>query len=96
MRGKIRHRAGYAFVSLDTDGTDGPCDRAGGIVDGATVRRIREQKIHLAKVLHDHNSGEMLEHLGDDLITGHTGTNVMNLRIVLIGKEEGNGSDRSD
>ncbi len=94
--GKIRHRAGYAFVSLDTDGTDGPCDRAGGIVDGATVRRIREQKIHLAKVLHDHNSGEMLEHLGDDLITGHTGTNVMNLRIVLIGKEEGNGSDRSD
>ncbi len=86
--GKIRHSEGYVFISLDTDGTDGPCNRAGGIVDGATVRQIQEQKIHLSRVFHDHNSGEILENLGDDLVTGHTGTNVMNLRIVLIRKEE--------
>ncbi|MCD7908238.1 MAG: DUF4147 domain-containing protein [Clostridium sp.] len=86
--GKIRHSGGYAFVSLDTDGTDGPCDRAGGIVDGGTVQRIQEQNLHLSKVLHDHNSGEILEQLGDDLVTGHTGTNVMNLRVVVIRQEE--------
>lgn len=84
---KIRHEKGYAFVSMDTDGTDGPCEKAGGIVDGRTLEKAREKEIRFETSLHRHNSSEMLEVLGDDLVTGHTGTNVMNLRVLLIGKE---------
>ena len=87
---KIRHKDGYAFVSMDTDGTDGPCDKAGGIVDGNTIIKAKEKGIHFGKALHEHDSAAVLEKLGDDLVTGHTGTNVMNLRVVVIkGEDEG-------
>ncbi|MGN0305876.1 MAG: glycerate kinase [Lachnospiraceae bacterium] len=81
---KIRHKDGYAFVSMDTDGTDGPCNKAGGIADGSTIIKAKERGIHFGKALHVHDSASVLERLGDDLVTGHTGTNVMNLRVVVI------------
>jgi glycerate 2-kinase len=81
---KIRHKNGYVFASMDTDGTDGPCDRAGGVVDGSTVQKAQELKINIDNVLRKHNSTKILETLKDDIYTGHTGTNVMNLRVVVI------------
>ena len=87
---KVRHHNAYAFISMDTDGTDGPCDKAGGIVDGATLEKAKALGIHFGRALHRHNSSETLETLGDDLMTGHTGTNVMNLRVVVIDRQEEN------
>ncbi len=87
---KIRHNDGYACVSIDTDGTDGPCDIAGGIVDGNSRKEICEKEIKINDVLHTHNSSEVLEELGDAIYTGHTGTNVMNLRVVVIDRGDGN------
>lgn len=89
---KIRHKDRYAFVSMDTDGTDGPCDRAGGVVDGMTLEKAQKMGIQFDRTLHKHNSTEVLKMLGADLVTGNTGTNVMNLRVVLI--EES--SDKTD
>lgn len=71
-------------VAVDTDGTDGPTDIAGGIVDGDTMERVRRAKMDLASYIKTHNVSEALQRLNDAVITGHTGTNVMNLRVILI------------
>lgn len=73
-----------ACASVDTDGTDGPTHIAGGIVDGLTQEKALELNINLDEYTKNHNSLEALLKLEDAIITGHTGTNVMNLRVVLI------------
>ena len=84
----IRNEGPYAFLSMDTDGSDGPCDAAGGLADAFSVRLVREGIIDLQLALLEHDSRAALARMGDLLLTGPTGTNVMNLRILLIGREE--------
>jgi glycerate 2-kinase len=83
---EIGTREKVVCLSVDTDGTDGPTDIAGGIVDGETSRRAREAGIPIAEVLKRHDSSSALLALGDAIMTGHTGTNVMNLRVTVVGK----------
>jgi glycerate-2-kinase len=73
-----------AFACVDTDGTDGPTEVAGGLVDGGTAGRAMEAGVDLARALREHDSSVALEALGDAVVTGQTGTNVMNLRVVVI------------
>ena len=82
---KIPDGARAVCVSIDTDGTDGPCAIAGGIADGNTRSRAREQGFRLKDALKQHDAMNALGRLGDAIETGHTGTNVMNLRVVLVG-----------
>ncbi|MDI6870815.1 MAG: DUF4147 domain-containing protein [Bacillota bacterium] len=76
--------ADVACIAVDTDGTDGPTDAAGGVADGLTFERAREAGLNLEEYLKTHNTLEALGRLNDLVVTGHTGTNVMNLRVVLI------------
>ena len=71
-------------LSAGTDGTDGPTDAAGGIVDGATVRRAKDKGLDPFAHLEKHDSYPFLLAVGDLLITGPTFTNVMDLRLILI------------
>jgi glycerate 2-kinase len=71
---------GTVILSAGTDGTDGPTDAAGAIADGDTLRRNPEA----ARFLEDNDSYHYFEPLGDLMITGPTGTNVMDVRIVLV------------
>jgi len=71
-------------ASIDSDGTDGPTDIAGGIVDGETLERVQALGLRIDTFLKYHNSSELLKKLGDALVTGHTGTNLMNLRLILV------------
>lgn len=71
------------IVSAATDGTDGPTDAAGGIVDGTTLIRMAEQGISAEEALDDNDSYPALKAVGDLLITGATGTNVNDLMLVL-------------
>lgn len=71
-------------VSVDSDGTDGPCEIAGGITDLHTAERAKEEGIDIVKALLEHDSKNVLEKLEGAIVTGHTGTNIMNLRLVLI------------
>ena len=71
-------------ASVDTDGSDGPTDIAGGIVDGETVTRAKKSNINMAGFLKNHNSSAALKMLEDTIITGHTGTNIVDLRVILI------------
>lgn len=72
------------FVSIATDGTDGPTDIAGGVVDGYTVRRAREIGIDINEQIVKHNSSYVLKRLKDAIYTEPTGTNVMDLRIFIV------------
>lgn len=83
---KIIDEAPVCCLSIDTDGTDGPCDIAGGLADSKTKGRLLGKGIDIHAVLQNHDAGTALELLEDAIVTGHTGTNVMNLRVVLIGK----------
>jgi len=78
-----------AFCAVDTDGTDGPTDIAGGLIDGGTAGRAARAGVDLAEALRRHGSSAALTRLGEAVVTGHTDTNVMNLRVVLIAATEG-------
>ncbi|WP_296809361.1 MOFRL family protein, partial [Thiocapsa sp.] len=74
--------AGHAdavLLSAGTDGTDGPTDDAGALVDGATLERIRDAGLDADRGLRRADSGTLLEASGDLIRTGPTGTNVMDL-----------------
>jgi len=68
-------------ASIDTDGSDGGTDAAGAIVDHSTLR-FREE---ILKALEEHNSYEVLKRAGDLVFTGETGTNVNDLKIIILG-----------
>ena len=67
-------------LSGGTDGTDGPTDAAGAIADGETLSRGPDALGYLA----ENDSYHYFEKLGDLLITGPTGTNVADVRIILV------------
>jgi glycerate 2-kinase len=75
---------GVVVLSGGTDGTDGPTDAAGGIVDGTTVQRARDKGLDARGYLARNDSYPFLKAVGDLLTTGPTLTNVMDLRLVLI------------
>jgi hydroxypyruvate reductase len=72
-------RADALLLSAGTDGTDGPTDDAGALVDGATLERIRDAGLDARRGLERADSGRLLEASGDLIRTGPTGTNVMDL-----------------
>lgn len=73
-----------ALLALATDGTDGPTDAAGAIVDGATVGRARALGLDLYAALRDNDAYPALEALEALLRLGPTGTNVNDLLVMLI------------
>jgi glycerate-2-kinase len=74
-----------AILSGGTDGEDGPTDAAGGIVDRDVLESARAQKLDPAGYLAINNSYPFLEATGGLLKTGPTHTNVMDLRVALVG-----------
>jgi glycerate-2-kinase len=75
---------GITLLSAGTDGTDGPTDAAGGIVDGETIRKARAYGFVPERYLANNDCYHLLERVGDLFVTGPTGTNVMDLQIVLV------------
>jgi len=81
----IQELKDIVVLSGGTDGTDGPTDAAGAIADVDTVRRAHELGLDPAAYLEDNDSYHFFKKLGDLLITGPTNTNVMDLRLILVG-----------
>ena len=75
----------YVGLGLDTDGTDGPTDAAGGIVDDTTSQLARARGIDINRSIRQHNAYEALARLGGLIVTGNTDTNVNDLKLLLIG-----------
>lgn len=74
---EIAGAKGLTVIVGGTDGTDGPTQAAGGIVDGTTWGDDAEQ------ALRDADSGSFLEKARALLVTGPTGTNVMDLLVAI-------------
>lgn len=78
-------KQGITMLSAGTDGTDGPTDAAGAIVDGNTVSRALSLGLSPNEYLRHNDSYNFFKSLGDLVITGPTGTNVMDIQIVIVG-----------
>ena len=72
---------GTVVFSAGTDGTDGPTDAAGAVADGDTLSRNPDAR----RFLERNDSYRYFEPLGGLVITGPTNTNVMDVRMVLVG-----------
>lgn len=82
-KGPLAERADWVFLAAGTDGRDGPTDAAGGIVDAATVNRIRTAGIDPVAAMEENDSYGALDAAGALLRTGATGTNVADLVVFL-------------
>jgi glycerate 2-kinase len=71
------------FSSFATDGIDGSSNAAGAIADTYSLERAKEKKLDVSKFLKENNSYEFFKNLGDALITGPTGTNVMDIQLII-------------
>ncbi len=76
------------LLSAGTDGTDGPTDAAGALVDGTTCARAKTRGLDLERALQRHDTYPLFQALGDLVVTGPTGTNVMDMQILLVGEGE--------
>ena len=75
---------GIHALAADTDGIDGSEDNAGGFADGGTAGRIRNAGADPRALLARNDAWTALDHAGDILVTGPTGTNVNDFRAILI------------
>ncbi len=73
-----------AILSGGTDGEDGPTDAAGAIADAETLRNARRLGLDAAAFLANHDAYHFFAATGDLFKSGLTGTNVMDVRVVLL------------
>jgi hydroxypyruvate reductase len=98
---EIEGVAGVSLLSAGTDGTDGPTEAAGAIGDGETVARARRAGLDPLAYLEENDSYNFFRRLDElsgghaHLKTGPTGTNVMDIQIVLCEKNARPGAVRS-
>lgn len=77
--------AGQSIIVLSagTDGIDGNSQAAGALVDGTTEARAAEAGESIDEALLDFDAYRVLDAIGDTVMTGPTGNNVRDLRILL-------------
>lgn len=77
---------GITLLSAGTDGTDGPTDAAGAIVDGQTLTKARSLGLDPQEYLNNNDSYNFFKEIDGLFITGPTGTNVMDIQIIIVGR----------
>lgn len=70
-------------LAAGTDGTDGPTEAAGGLVDAGTVARGRRAGVDAARTLANNDAHVFLTAAGDAVVTGPTNTNLLDLYLVV-------------
>jgi hydroxypyruvate reductase/glycerate 2-kinase len=78
-----------AVLSGGTDGEDGPTDAAGAVADAGTLARAAALGLDPAASLERHDAYPFFAATGGLLRTGLTGTNVMDVRVLLVGPASG-------
>jgi glycerate 2-kinase len=83
---------GVSLLSAGTDGSDGPTDAAGATVDGKTAAQARSIGLDPLRYLDNNDSYAFFQQLDaatdahSHFKTGPTGTNVMDIQIILLNK----------
>jgi len=81
---KLENMPGITILCGGTDGTDGPTDAAGAIVDASTIQTAKEKHILPMDYLKKSDAYHFFKQVGGHLITGSTKTNVMDMIIAII------------
>jgi glycerate-2-kinase len=76
------------FLSAATDGIDGNAPATGAVVDSMSCKKVDELGIDIAKYLQEYNSYELFKQSGDLIVTGLSGTNVIDIAIAIKTKGE--------
>ncbi|MFX0115621.1 MAG: glycerate kinase [Candidatus Hodarchaeota archaeon] len=72
-----------AVVAFGTDGIDGISKAAGAIVDGMTAQRVSDMGLNIEDSLQQNDSGTVFKKIGDQILTGYTGTNVADVVLII-------------
>jgi len=72
------------FLAAGTDGIDGPTDAAGAFADGSSVKRASMRGMDAREMLDSHNSYVFFDSIDDLHKIGQTGTNVMDIYVLLV------------
>jgi glycerate 2-kinase len=80
----LKDLPGITILSGGTDGTDGPTDATGAVVDSNTSGNSLRLNLDLDKYIENCDSYNFFKHVGGLIITGPTQTNVMDLMVVLL------------
>ncbi|WP_406872541.1 glycerate kinase [Aminobacter sp. P9b] len=75
---------GIDALAADTDGIDGSEDNAGAFADGSTVARMHGEGVDAKAMLAGNNAWTAFNAVGDLFVPGPTGTNVNDLRAILV------------
>ena len=75
---------GICALAADSDGIDGTSEAAGAIVFPTTLSRAAAGGIDPAQMLSTQTSATFFEKLADQIVTGPTGINVNDLRVILV------------
>ncbi len=70
-------------IGFGTDGTDGPTEVAGALVDGQSISRAQKKGMSHEAALRENNSYRFFHRAGGHIVTGPTGTNVNDLYMIL-------------
>jgi glycerate 2-kinase len=70
-------------LSAGTDGIDGNSAAAGSVADGTTLQRAKELGLSASKSLAGFDSFPFFDRLGDAIVTGPTGNNLRDLRVLM-------------
>ena len=84
----LKDHPGITVLCGGTDGSDGPTDAAGAVVDSETMAIALSRKIDPEIFLRNFDSWHFFKKAGGHIITGPTMTNVMDLIIVIIDTDE--------
>lgn len=81
---EIKGIEGITLLSAGTDGADGPTDAAGAFVNGETIKMAKMAGLDAAAYLDNNDSYNFFKKIDALLITGPTGTNVMDVQIMIV------------
>lgn len=87
--GALNRNDRIALLCAGTDGVDGNSDAAGAVIDAATVEKAAEAGLDMLRYLENNDAYHFFKQTGDLVTTGPTGTNVMDIAIVIKGESYG-------
>ena len=76
---------GVVVLAAGTDGSDGPTDAAGAVADPTSFKRARQKGLDARRALAENDSHSFFAALDDLVVTGPTGSNLMDVYLGLVG-----------
>lgn len=85
---KIQNKPNVTILCAGTDGTDGPTNAAGAVVDNKTVGKALNSGFNAYQYLQEFDSYHFFNQYGGHIITGSTQTNVMDIIVIIMNQNE--------